>query len=490
MHPTTTPAHPPAAAMEVDSKPVLQHSVLIKDDDDASNPPQSSVVVKSESMPTPQGATAAMGIVLAPKPGVLGVADTTPEHAASGVKRTASQTDLAPGQPLKVPKLESQSQTAHTAGQTGPQPSTADKGGVAGQMAHTVRQSVANKPTAGLEEIAVCERRVSPDATPAENFAFSVHVDLKPVKLEWNPQPMTVPNSSVRHNDSSARVDGDPGRRDGAVVLEWSPVPVTEPTAATGDTATAAVSAPASEAHSAVQAAPQRQGLDSVPIKVEPDQATAAFETQLPSSSSSTALKTTDQHSTREVKPTQIRSELDNQLGPHQFPAGKSSTEKEGNVAVQHVEEQPQAVTFYPQVKAETTHRTVCQQANAMRRVQVEFEQAGNQSNDVSDRAADGVKAEPPQRQSQGPSVQTHGQSQGCLVQPQASARHLLAPGIKVLQPGIAKGDDVALRQPKGEDAGSGNTASLGSSFANTDNSALLASRKQELLGASFRYIL
>ena len=414
--------------MEIDSKPMPQHTIAIKEDDD-------SAPLQQES----QGAIAVDNLRVSHSNTV-----TNPLGQVSvGVKRSASDTELVSNQVPKVAKLGQQPQRTHTAGQSGVAGESVTVPGAesAGQAADTAGQTGPGRPTAATRGFPRTQRATTtPDATAAENMAFGVRVDLKPVKLEWSPVVIADPNRPAKGLGSSARVGSSSARDNYAPGLQLNPIPKRSPQSslakdASAAAATSADAVPPSASASAAQEPALSQMFSPVQIKIEDEHASIGMNAQF-SPESKSAPETEPLPRNQGVNQTQIKGE---QL--HEAPA-QQTDDVERTAQTDIACDMGQAEVVLPQVsaraavpvKAEATGMPIGKQAEcghtskpaAEHHSLVQSRQLASPAvviSSVNLQAGvqiprDGVKAE------------VH-------PQPQGSAGQVIAPGIRMLHPGL-----------------------------------------------------
>ncbi len=413
--------------MEVDSKPVPQHTIAIKEDDD-------SAPLQHES----QGPMAVDNLRVSHSTTV-----TNPVGQVSvGVKRSASDTDLVSDQVHKVAKLEQQPQTTHAAGQIGVAGGSVTVPGAesAGQAADTIGQTGSGQPTAATRGV---QRATTPDATLAENMAFGVCVDLKPVKLEWSPVVIADPSESAKGLGSSARVGSSSARDNYTPGLQLNPIPKNSPYSflakdASAAAATSAAAVPPSASASAAQEPVQSKMFPPVQIKIEDEHASTGMNAQLspePKSAPETEpLPRTQGGNQTQIKGEQLHEALAQRTDSVIRTAQTDSAHDVGQAEVVLPQVSPRAAV---QVKAESTIGKQAEHGHTSKILGTTAEhQSLVQSLQPSSPAAvissvtphagvqiqrDGVKAE----------------CEGVLSQPQGSAGQVIAPGIRMLHPGL-----------------------------------------------------
>lgn len=427
--PAPTPADPDPTPMEVDSKPVPQHAIAIKEDDD-------SAPLQHES----HGPMAVDTLKISFSNTV-----TTPVGQVSvGVKRSASDTDLVSHQVPKVAKLTQQPQTTQAAGQSGvvPESVTAPGAESAGQAADTARQIGPGRPTTGVLRT---QRAATPDAPPAENTAFGVCLNVKPVKLEWSPVVIADPSGPAKGLASSARVDSYSSARDNCRPgLQLNPVPKIKPQSSlTKDTSAAAASVaavPPSASGSAAQELVQSKVFHPVQIKMEDEHASTGMNAQL-SPESKSAFETGPLPRTQGVTQTQTKNEqlqesLAQQTDGVKFTAQTDIACDMGQAQVALPQVSPRAAA---PVKAEPTGRPVGKQAehgHTSKIIDTAAEhQSLAQSLDLPSPAVV-ISSVNPQAGVQIPRDGVKAECWRVRPRPQGSAGQVVAPGIRMLHPG------------------------------------------------------
>ena len=436
--PTPTPADPNHTPMEVDSKPAPQHTIAIKEDDDSAplqHESRGPMAVDNLIIPHSNTVTMPMGQVFV------------------GLKRSASDTDLVSNQVSKVAKLGQQPQTAHAAGQSGVagESVTAPGADSAGQAADTAGQTGPGRPTAATKGVPRTQRAITPDATPAEDMAFGVCVDVKPVKLEWSPVVIADPNRSAKGLGSAARVGSSSARDDYRPGLQLNPILKSNPRStlakgASAAAATLAAAVPPSASASAAQEPLQSKVFHPVQIKMEDEHASTGMNAHL-SPQSKSAPETGPLPRTHGVTQTQIKGEQLLEALAQQADSVKCTAQTDspcGNGQAQVVLPQSSARAAV-QVKAEATGRPTGNQAEHGHTSKILGTPAEHQSlvqslklpspavviSSVNPHAGvqiprDGVKAK-----------RWGGHPQSSGVQSQNSAGQVIAPGIRMLHPGL-----------------------------------------------------
>lgn len=290
--PDPTPADPDHTPMQVDSKPATQHTVAIKEGNDCEPLQHEScgpTAVDKLKNSHSNSVTAPLGQV------------------SGGAKRSASDTELVSHQVSKVAKLGQQPQTAHAAEQRGVAGDSVTVPGAdsAGQTADTARQTGPRQPTEASGGFA---RRA-----PADNVAFGVCVDLEPVKLEWSPVVTADPSGSAKGLGSSTRVESSSARDNCRPGLQLNPIPKSSPPSSLAkDASEAAVTLAAavqpSASASAAQEPLQSKVLHPMQIKLEDEHVSTGLSAQL-SPGSKSAPETTPLSWTQGVTQTQIKGE-------------------------------------------------------------------------------------------------------------------------------------------------------------------------------------
>lgn len=368
--------------MEVDSQQTPQHTKITQEDTNAA--------LLQHQLNSP-----AVGD---PKPAPVHDPVGTHGHLCVGVKRSASDTELTPKQPLKITKLEEQSQTVHTAEQIGLPlgAMTAPGGESAGKAAGMIRQTASGQPIAVTDGGPAAHPATSPGAMPADSMPLGVCVDLKPVKLQWNPVVVADPSGPAKTHASPTQGQGSSGGQTGKPVFHWCPVPKAGSSTHPTDMGTAAPAAsPAADHAASLEAASTR-----------PTPASAAPALLQSSSFYPTDMKIQDQH----------------EASPHTVLASTSASD-------------PQAMTPTP-VKGEHEAESFIKQASDGILGKADHEE-GLDSSHID------IKAERPQSSSllaQDSLLQPQSsvtQPQSSLVPPSGSAGQLLGPGINVLHPGL-----------------------------------------------------
>ena len=426
--PAPTPADPGPTPMEVDSKLVPQHAIAIKEDDDSaplqheSHGPMAIDTLKisfSNTVTTPVG------------------------QVSVGVKRSASDTDLVSHQVPKVARLTQQPQTTQAAGQSGvvPESVTAPGAESAGQAADTAGQIGPGRPTAGVLRT---QRATTPDAPPAENTAFGVCLNVKPVKLEWSPVVIADPSGPAKGLASSARVDSYSSARDNCRPgLQLNPVPKIKPQSSlTKDTSAAAASAaavPPSASGSAAQELVQSKVFHPVQIKMEDEHASTGMNAQL-SPESKSASETGPLPRTQGVTQTQTKGEQLQEALAQQTDGVKLTAQTDiacdmGQAQVALPQVSPRAAV---PVKAEATGRPMGKQAEHGHTSNVIGTTAEHlvQSLDLPSPAV-GISSVNPQAGVQIPRNGVKAECWGVHPRPQGSAGQVVAPGIRMLHPGL-----------------------------------------------------
>ena len=164
------------------------------------------------SLPAQQGAaaSAAVSALVGAQPALL------------GIKREASDTQFTDQQPVKVAKLQAESQTAHPYAPAetyhqpgftmGPSPQGAYPR-TEPQTAHTLDRTQGQDRTASAQQLPseqlpvsteqqIREQRaarLSSEAKAGPEAPFNMHSDVvtMPIKLEWSPKPAVAPSASV-----------------------------------------------------------------------------------------------------------------------------------------------------------------------------------------------------------------------------------------------------------------------------------------------------
>ena len=430
--PDPTPADPDPAPMEIDSKPTPQHTIAIKEDDN-------SAPLQQES----QGLMAVDNVRVSHSNAV-----TLPVGQVSvGVKRSASDTDLVSNQVLKVAKREQQPQTAHAAGQSGVagESVTAPGAESAGQAADTAGQTGHGRPTAATRGGPRTQRATTNrDATAAENMAFGVCVDLKPVKLEWSPVVIADPSGSTKGLGSSARVGSSSARDNYTPGLQLNPIPKSSHQSSLAKDASAAVAAtlaaavPPSASASAAQEPLQSEIFLPVQIKIEDEHASTGMNAQL-SPESKSAPETEPLPRTQGVNQTQIKGE---QL--HEAPA--QQTDRVNHTAqIDTACDMGQAEVVLPQVsaraavsvKAEATGMPIGKQAEHGHTSKILGTAAEHQSLVQSLKPPSPAAVISSVNPQAGVQTPRDGVKAEVHPQPQGSAGQVIAPGIRMLHPGL-----------------------------------------------------
>jgi len=420
--PAPTPTDPDPTPMEVDSKPVPQHTIAIKEDDD-------SAPLQHES----QGPMAVDNLRVSHSTTV-----TNPVGQVSvGVKRSASDTDLVCDQVPKVAKLEQQPQTTHAAGQIGVAGGSVTVPGAesAGQAADTIGQTGSGQPTAATRGV---QRATTPDATLAENMAFGVCVDLKPVKLEWSPVVIADPSKSAKGLGSSARVGSSSARDNYTPGLQLNPIPKNSPYSflakdASAAAATSAAAVPPSASASAAQ--------EPVQIKIEDEHASTGMNAQL-SPESKSAPETEPLPRTQGVTQTQIKGEQLHEVLAQQTDSVERTAQTD--IAC----DMGQAEVVLPQVstraaipvKAESTGMPMGKQAEHGHTSKILGTAAEHQSLVQSLQPPSPAVVISSVNPQAGVQIQGDGGKAECggvHPQPQGSAGQVIAPGIRMLHPGL-----------------------------------------------------
>lgn len=370
--------------MEVDSQQTPQHTNITQEDTNAAllqNQLNSPAVGDPKAAPThdPVG---------------------THGHLSVGVKRSASDTELTPKQPLKITKLEEQSQTVHTAEQIGLPlgAMTAPGGESAGKAASCIRQTASGEPIAITEGVPAAHPATSPGAMPADTMPLGVCVDLKPVKLTWNPVVVADPSGPAKTHVSPTQGQGSSGGQTGRPVFNWCPVAKAGSPRHPTDLGTAAPAASAAAAHAA------EASLEVASAHLAPASAAPVL-LQSPSS-----------------YPTDMKIQDEHEASAHPVLMSTSASD-------------PQAIIPRP-TKGEHEAELCIKQASDGIQRQPDQEE-GLDSSHID------IKAEGPQGSSllaQDCLVQPQSsvtQPQGSLGPPSGSAGLVLGPGIKMLHPGL-----------------------------------------------------
>ena len=508
------------AREEIASKPT-QYTSPIKNDDVDCMPQHNSMLMQTDAV-------------------THGAAVSTSQPTSLAMKRPASSTDVPTAPPGKVAKREPQPETAHMGSATEPLPPsthrvtqaeiqtahTKDQSAWQPQTAHTVGQTVSEECSLGQGSI--------PPAAEFEQNNLGVHVDCKPVKLEWIPLPVSQPKSFAKHTSPAS--------------LNWSPVPMVEPT----DSATGKGSA-ALRLSSSVRGK-GTAGLEQSPLLVTEAgsihckaSTAAAQQTSVPRTENGSVYRETDAAAAAGcVAQDPLQSQgVDLVVGSTHDAAAAIESSKmmtgggaAASTAVGQAQRHPLKATLVQGEHKCTSSAEMPEgldrgqslsggqemavgdkrQAMKVRPVHVKSEEVAHWHDDESVRALVklpesrqqstarmlhkyqvAVSSEQPQGKLQtsvvqlqdsphGCSVQPQGQSQNHLLQPPSSAGHFIAPGIKMLHPGVT-GSSVPAGRPSGSDTHASFLTKLPLASGSTDFSALLESRKQELLGRWLEWV-
>ena len=507
---------------EIASKPT-QYISPIKNDDVDCTPQHNSMLMQTDAV-------------------THGAAVSTPQPTSLAMKRPASSTDLPSAPPGKVAKREPQPETAHMGSATEPLPPsthrvtqaeiqtarTKDQSAWQPQTAHTVGQTES-------EECSLGQGSIPPPAAKFEqNNMLSTHVDCKPVKLEWIPLPVSQPKSFARHTSTATPdwspvpmvepIDSATGkgtaalrlsssvRGKGAAVLEQSPLLVTEAGSIHCKASTAAAqqtSVPrtgngsvyrqtdaAAAAGCVAQDPPQSQGVDLV-VESTHD-AAAAIESSKMMTGGSAASTAVGQAQRHPLKAAPVQGEHKRTSSSAEMPEGLDPGQSQSEGQEMAVGDKRQAMKVKPvHVKSEEIAHWHDDESV---RASVKLAESRQQSTDsMLHKAQFAVSSEKPQGKLQTSVVQLQDSPQGCLVQPQgqsqnhllqppSSAGHFIAPGIKMLHPGVT-GSSVPTGRPSGSDTHASFLTKLPLASGSTDFSALLESRKRELLGRWLEWV-
>ncbi len=433
--PDPTPADPDHAPMEVDSKPAPQHTIAIKEDDDSAPLQHEShgpMAVDNLRIPHSNTVSTPIGQV------------------SVGVKRSASDTDLVSNQVPKVAKLEQQPQTAHAAGQSGVAGGSVTTPGAesAGQAAGTAGQTGPGRPST-TRGVPSTQRAILPDAIPAasgENMAFGVCEVLKPVKLEWSPVVIADPSGSAKGHGSSARVSSSSARDNYRPGLQLNPTPKNSPQSslakdASAAAATSAPAVPPSASASAAQEPVQSKMFPPVQIKIEDEHASTGMNAQL-SSESKSAPETEPLPRTQGVNQTQIKGEQLLEALAQQTDSVKRTAHTDiacdmGQAQVALPQSSTRAAV---QVKAEATGRPIGKQAEHGHTSKILGTAAEHQSLVQSLKLPSPAVVISGVNPHAGVQIQGDGVKAECWgvhPQPQGSAGQVIAPGIRMLHPGL-----------------------------------------------------
>ena len=425
---------PAPTPMEVDSKPAPQHTIAIKEDDDFAPLQQES-----------QGSMAVNNLRVSHSNTV-----TTPLGQVSvGVKRSASDTDLVSDQVLKVAKLGQQPQITHAAGQSGVagESLTAPGAESAGQAADTTGQTGPGRPTAATRGGPRTQLAITPDTTPVEKMAFGVCVDLKPVKLEWSPVVIADPSRSAKGHGSSARVSSSSARDNYTPGLQLNPIPKSSPQSSLTTDATAAAAAtsaaavPLSASVSAAQEPVQSKMFPPVQIKIEDEHASNGMNAQL-SPEPKSAPETEPLPRTQGVIQTQIKGEQLHEALAQQTDSVKRTAQTDAAHDV------GQAEVVLPQVSARAAIPVKAEATGMPTSKQAEHGLTSKILGTATEHQSLVQSVKPPSPAAVISSVNPHAGVQiqrsgvkaecgGTHPRPEGSAGQVVAPGIRMLHPGL-----------------------------------------------------